>query len=136
MAMDGAQVLVLVPVDDGTGTMEYKPVAEQTSLSVENTHNLIEATSKDSTHTKWLYGKEDDTMSLEALYVPDDQAMKAIRDAKKNREMVILRRSENGTEVEEAEALIETMSYEWPDNDNSTVAVDFQLNESWREVTV
>ena len=74
-------------------------------------------------------------VSEEVGLLADDQAMKAIRDAKKNREMVILRRSENGTEVEEAEALIETISYEWPDNDNSTVSVDFQLNEAWQEVS-
>ena len=135
MALDGAQVLVLVPVDDGSGATEYIPVAEQTSLSMENTHNLIDASSKDNTHTKWLYGKEDNTLSLEALYVPGDKALKALKDAKKNREKVILRRSEEGTEVEEAEALIETISYEWPDNDNSTVSVDFQLNEAWQEVT-
>lgn len=135
MAMDGRQILVLVPVDDGSGGTEYKPVAEQTSVSWENTHNLIDASNKDSGHTQWIYGKEDDTVSLEALYVPDDEAFQALKEAKKNRQNVILRRSEKGTEVEEAEALIETISVEGPDNDNSTVTIDFQLNESWTEVS-
>lgn len=135
MAMDGRQILVLVPVDDGAGGTEYKPVAEQTSVSWENTHNLIDASNKDSGHTQWIYGKEDDTVSLEALYVPDDEAFQALKEAKKNRQNVILRRSEKGTEVEEAEALIETISVEGPDNDNSTVTIDFQLNESWTEVS-
>lgn len=130
MAMDGAQILVLVPVNG-----DFKALAEQTSLSTENSHNLIDASSKDSGHTKWLYGKEDDTVSVESLYTPDDEAYQAIKEAKKNREKIVLRRTENGVDVEEAEALIQTISNDYPDNDNATVSIDFQLNESWREVT-
>lgn len=129
MALNGSQVLLLVP--DGEG---YIPVAEQTGLSMESSSALIEVSHKQSNHTKFIYGREDDTLSLEAAYVPDDTAFKAIQNAKKNRETIILRRSMDGVEVEEAEALIENISIDFPDNDASTVSIDFQLNESWRTV--
>ncbi|HEY8342928.1 MAG TPA: phage tail tube protein, partial [Calditerricola sp.] len=75
------------------------------------------------------------TVELEALYVPNDQALQAIRNALHNKEEVILRRSENGVDVEEARAKVESISSEWPDEDNSTVSVTFQLQEPWRPVS-
>lgn len=132
--IDGAAVLVLVNLGDDV-TPNWTPVAEQTNLSTESTRNLIEASSKDSDHTKWIYGKQDDTVSLEALYVPNDAAFKALEDAQKNKEPVVLRRTENGTDIEEATALVSTISKEWPDNDASTVSVEFQLDEPWTPIT-
>lgn len=132
--IDGAAVLVLVNLGDDV-TPNWMPVAEQTNLSTESTRNLIEASSKDSDHTKWIYGKQDDTVSLEALYVPNDAAFKALEDAMKNKETVVLRRTENGTDIEEATALVSTISKEWPDNDASTVSVEFQLDEPWTPIT-
>lgn len=131
MAMDGKNILVLA--DTGSGS--YAAVAEQTGLSWESTTNLIEASSKDDGHTKWIPGKQDDTLSLEAAYVPDDAAYKAISDAKKAGDLVVLRRSESGTEVEEAAAYVTTISGDAPDNDRATVSIEFQLNESWTAVT-
>lgn len=128
MAMDGKQILVLA--ETGTGT--YEAVAEQTGVSWESTRNLIEATSKDDGHTKWIYGKADDTLSLEAAYVPEDTAYQAIKTAMDAGETVVLRRSENGTDIEEAEALVSSISYDGPDNDKATCSISFQLNESWR----
>lgn len=131
MAMNGAQVLVLVQ----TGSDVWTPVAEQTGLSSEESRNLIEAAAKGDDHMKHLYGRMSSTVELEALYVPDDTAMQAIRDALLNKTEVILRRSENGTDVEEAVAKVESISSEWPDEDNSTVSVTFQLQEPWRPVS-
>lgn len=134
MALDGAKVLVMV----NTGTdvsPTWTAVGEQTELSAESTVNLIEVTSKDDGHTKWLYGVSDDTVTLSSMYVPDDAAMEALRTAKKNKATVIIRRTLDGTAIEEAEALIESISDTWPNNDASTTEVSFQLNEEWHEVT-
>lgn len=132
-AMDGAMVLVLVNLGDEE-TPDWKPCAEQTNLSTETSRNLIEASSKDSDHTKWIYGKQDDTVTLEKLYTPNDAAFMALEDAQRNRETVILRRTEDGVQVEETVALISTISKEYPDNDASTCSVEFQLDEPWTPV--
>lgn len=133
MAMNGTSVLVLAQTgtDGTTGDPIYTAVGEQTNLSTESTTNMIAADSKDSGHTKWLPGKQDDTASLEALYVPSDTAYKAIETAKKNGELIYLRRSEDGVNVEEAPAYVQSISKNFPDNDNSTVTLSFQLNDFW-----
>lgn len=133
MALDGASVLVLVNVGDELNP-EWVPVAEQTGLTREVSRNMIDVSHKNEPHTRWLYGKQDGTVTLESLYVPGDAAMQAIRKALHDGVTVILRRSENGVDVEEAEALVQTISDEWPDNDASTVAVDFQLSEPFHPV--
>lgn len=128
--MDGSLILVLVE----TAANTFTPVAQQTGLSWESTRNLIEMTSKDSDHTKWAYGKKDDTVSLEAAYVPDDTAYLALKTAMKNGTSVVLRRSEDGENVEEAEALVSSISADAPDGDKATVSIEFQLNEEWQTV--
>jgi TP901-1 family phage major tail protein len=130
--MDGSLILVLVE----TAANVFSPVAQQTGLSWESTRNLIEATSKDSDHTKWVYGKKDDTVSLEAAYVPTDTAYQALKTAMKDGTMVILRRSEDGDEIEEAEALVSSISGDAPDGDKATISIEFQLNEEWQVVPV
>lgn len=132
--IDGASVLLMVNMGDDE-TPNWTAVAEQTGLSTENSRNLIEASSKDSDHTKWIYGKQDGTVTLESLYVPNDAAFKAIEEAMNNKEIVILRRTENGEDIEEATALVSTISKEWPDNDASTCSAEFQLDEPWTPVS-
>ena len=132
--MDGAQVLVLVDLGEN-GQSDWQPCAEQTNLSTETTRNLIEASSKDSDHAKWLYGKQESSVSLEKLYTPNDSAFMAIEDAMNNRETVVLRRTENGKDIEEATALVESISKEFPDDDASTCEAEFQLNERWRVIS-
>lgn len=132
--IDGASVLLMVNLGDDE-TPNWTAVAEQTGLSTENSRNLIEASSKDSDHTKWIYGKQDGTVTLESLYVPNDAAFKAIEEAMNNKEIVILRRTENGEDIEEATALVSTISKEWPDNDASTCSAEFQLDEPWTPIS-
>lgn len=132
--IDGASVLLMVNLGDDTAP-NWTAVAEQTGLSTENSRNLIEASSKDSDHTKWIYGKQDGTVTLESLYVPNDAAFKAIEEAMNNKEIVILRRTENGEDIEEATALVSTISKEWPDNDASTCSAEFQLDEPWTPIS-
>lgn len=132
--MDGAQVLVLVDMGEN-GESDWQACAEQTNLSSETTRNMIEASSKDSDHAKWLYGKQESSVSLEKLYTPNDSAFMAIEDAMNEKETIVLRRTENGEDVEEATALVESISKEFPDDDASTCEAEFQLNERWRSVS-
>lgn len=129
MALNGSQVLIFVydKANDGSEFADkYLPLGEQTGLSQEASSNLIEASSKASDHTKWLYGKSDGTLSVEALYGQSD-AVNVLRACQKQKKNVYLKRSD-GTNTEYFEALVETISQEFPDNDNSTLSIDFQLN--------
>jgi len=126
LAKDGASVLLLVNVG-GVPTA----IAEQTGLTATTEREMIEATHKQNDHTKFLYGKRDDTLTLESLYIANDAGMNELRRAYGAKESVILRRSDDGVHVEQAEALITSIEDDWPDNDTSTISVEFQLNEAW-----
>jgi TP901-1 family phage major tail protein len=131
MALKGSNVLLLV--DNGTG---FTPVGEQTNLTLESTQNLIEVTSKDDNHQKFLPGKKGDTIELEAFYVPDDAAYGLLKTAYDNGELIVVRRSEDGgtSEVEEASAWIGSISRNAPDGEAATVTISLTLNESWTAV--
>jgi TP901-1 family phage major tail protein len=120
MAINGSAVLLIV---NGT------EVACQTGLSIEENNELIDASHKQSTYASYIYGRGEGSLSLEALYVPTDAGFQALRTAFKNKQPVTVRISENGTAVEEAEALIESMSREYPDNEVATISVELKLNE-------
>jgi hypothetical protein len=126
MAINGSQVLLLVK-----NGATYEAVGEQTSLSVEESANLIEANYKGATFSQAIYGRREGTITLEALYVPTDSAFAALRNAMKNRSSVFVRRKENGAEVEQCECLIDTMSMEFPDNEASTISVDLMMISEW-----
>lgn len=143
MAMNGSQVLLFVydkdydPAANGNKFPDkYIPVAEQTSLSEELSVNLIEAGSKDSAHQKYLYGKAEGTISLEALVVPNPSADKkgylVLKHSKQQRKPVFIKRAvydgATMSHVEYAEALVETISTEYPDDDVATLSVDLVLN--------
>lgn len=129
MALKGSNILLLV--DNGTG---FIPVGEQTNLSDESTRNLIEVTSKDDNHQKFLPGKKGDTIELEAFYVPDDAAYGLLKTAHDNGELIVVRRSEDGVSVEEAPAWIGSISRNAPDGEAATVTISLTLNESWTAV--
>jgi TP901-1 family phage major tail protein len=129
MAMKGSNILLLV--DNGTG---FIPVGEQTNLSDESTRNLIEVTSKDDNHQKFLPGKKGDTIELEAFYVPNDTAYGLLKAAYDNGELIVVRRSEDGVSVEEASAWIGSISRNAPDGEAATVTISLTLNEDWTAV--
>lgn len=129
MAMKGSNILLLV--DNGTG---FTPVGEQTNLTDESTRNLIEVTSKDDNHQKFLPGKRGDTIELEAFYVPNDTAYGLLKTAYDNSALIVVRRSEDGVSVEEAPAWIGSISRNAPDGEAATVTISLTLNESWTAV--
>ncbi len=129
MALKGSNILLLV--DNGTG---FTPVGEQTNLTDESTRNLIEVTSKDDNHQKFLPGKRGDTIELEAFYVPNDTAYGLLKTAYDNGELIVVRRSEDGVSVEEAPAWIGSISRNAPDGEAATVTISLTLNESWTAV--
>lgn len=126
VGIDGMRVLILVEV-----ASVWTAVAAQTGLTRETTREMIDSSNKDHDHMRFIYGKQGDTLSLEGLFVPTDTAYAAIRDAIENKAQVVFRRSFDGTEVEEATGLIETLSEEFPDNDVAVYTADAMLDTAW-----
>lgn len=124
--MNGADVLVLIE-----GTL----VGSQRDVSFEETSESIDTSSKDSRARRVIPGRYSATMSLDALYVPDDTAYLALKAAMRDGTLVTVRRQEEGSALEEAEAVVTSLSEEGPDQDAATVSVSFDIDGEWEEVT-
>lgn len=151
----GASALVTASlVGDGTGTAagqamtalaggadkgpaNFEAIGYQRGLSHEQTREIIDASHKNSDHAQSVYGRQSSTMSLDAL-IPDPDigavaTHQALYDAQniKKTVMVELRQTGSAGTVARraAEALVGTISSEYPDNDVSSISVEFTLQE-------
>ncbi len=133
MGKSGTDLLLLV----NTGTAEspaYSVVGSQRNLSREETTEEIDVSSKESRAKRVLAGRYSSSLSLEALYVPTCEAYLALKDAHRNGELIKVRISDQGTEIEEADALITSMSEEFPDQGEATISCDLTIDGEWAEV--
>lgn len=133
MAKNGADILLMVNV--GTEAMpQYLAVGSQRDFSREETTEEIDVSSKDGRAKRVIAGRYSSTISLEALYVPTDEGYLALRDAMRNGDLIKVRISDENTPTEEADALITSLSEEYPDQAEATVACDLTIDGEWAEV--
>lgn len=130
MAINGTDVLLLV----NTGTTlvpVYTVVGSQRRLTrVENSAE-IDVSSKEQREMRVLAGRYDSTMTLDALYVPDDDCYLALQSANRNGDLILVRKSEDGVQVEEATALVTSISESYPDQDAATISVSLRIDGAW-----
>jgi hypothetical protein len=141
---DGALALVLIDTSvaqDGSG---YEPVAAQTSFETETSRNMLDGSIKGTKHAQSAYGRQESTASMEALMSFDDDTQDRLAVAMDDRTPVVLQYGidlnddypETGLissfeKIYEAEALVSSVSKSFPDNENSTLSVEFTLNGPW-----
>jgi TP901-1 family phage major tail protein len=133
---DGALVLVQVDMNPG-GAADWQVVAAQQSFSYETSRNMLDGSVKGTDHSESAYGRHESTATVEGLVAIADGTQARLEEAMVNRELVNLRyvieaspATGLGTdEVYEAPALVASVSRTFPDNENSTFSVEFNLNE-------
>jgi len=125
MAMNGTDILVLI---------EDVLVGSQRDVSFEETTDEIDVSSKDSRSKRVLAGRYSSSVSLEALYVPTDTAYQSLKDAMRNGTMVTVKRQESGAELEEAEAIVTSLSEAGPDQGEATVSISLTIDGDWVEL--
>lgn len=133
VATRGEDIVLLV----NTGTEEspnYEIVAGQRGATFPETTEEIDASSKDSTAFRVIHGRNKSTITMDALYIPDDDAYLALKAAKRNREFILVRRREEGADAEEARAIITSLSRNAPDNDVATLDIALTIDGDWEEV--
>ena len=130
MAMNGTDVLLLVNTGTAVSPV-YEVVGSQRGLTRDETTAEIDISSKEERAMRVLPGRYGSTMSLEALYVPDDDAFLSLQSAMRNGELILVRISEDGTEVEEADALITSLSESYPDQAEATISVSLRIDGDW-----
>lgn len=118
-----------------TGTPVWTKVAAQRGFSLEKTSDNFEITSKDSgVNREYEYLYNTSTLSLDGLYVPDDEALAALEKAQDTQQKIKVQRWVNGAAVKEADALISTHTIEGPYDDSGTYSLELQISGGWTDV--
>jgi TP901-1 family phage major tail protein len=133
MAINGSDVLLLV----NTGTTAvpvYEAVGSQRDVSFDEATEEIDISSKDSRAKRVLPGRYSSTLSLDALYVWSDDGYRALRDAMRDGELILVARQDDGTTVETADALITSLSESFPDQAEATISISMTIDGFWTEL--
>lgn len=142
-ALVGNSALLWVDVSAARDGSDLQAVAFQRSLSQEITREMIDASHKGSDFMKSVYGRQSGTLSLEALEPDPDfggsvATHNALEAAMNNRQTIIVEIRKTGAEGtvvrRSAEALIGTISSEFPDNDVSIISLELTLQEPFELV--
>ncbi len=128
----------LLYVDPGDGTPVL--VGFQRGLTHEQTRELIDASHKGSDHTENVLGRQSGTLTMEGLRPSPALGLEAshtaLYNAQNQRQRVTLQIVErdggDGSDnlTREAEALVSTITVEYPDNDVATFTVELALQEA------
>lgn len=132
--MNGTDVLILLPISDGAGGTLYEPLASQRDASLEESNDTIDRSSKDARERRVRAGRYEASLSLEALYVPSDDKYAALNAALRDGTTLVVRVQESGAATEEADAIVTSLSKEFPDQDEATVSAEFAIDGAWRTV--
>lgn len=133
MAMNGSDILLLV--NTGTPAVPvYEAVGCQRDVTFDETTEEIDASCKDSRAKRVLAGRYASNISLDAVYVPDDDAYNALKDAMRDGELILVARQEKGVTTETANALVTSLSTVVADQDVVTISVSLSIDGEWTEV--
>jgi TP901-1 family phage major tail protein len=130
MAMNGTDLLILANV--GTAqTPSYQVVGCQRGATIDETTATIDVSCKDNRAQRVLPGRYSATISLDGLYVPDDEAYQALRDANRNGDLILVAKELAGVVTETASAVVTSISESYPDQGEATISVSLTLDGAW-----
>lgn len=128
---NGTAVLLLIE-SDTPGT--YIALEGQGDFSRSESVAAIDVSSKDGPARRVVGGRYESSGSVSLLYKPSATAQALLKQRFRDREVIKLRVSEDGVEVEEANVLITSHNLDAPDQDRSEVSIDFEVDGEWSTV--
>jgi len=132
--MNGSDLLLLV--NTGTPTVPaYEAVGSQRDVTFNENTEEIDVSSKDSRAKRVIAGRYSSSVSLEALYVWSDDGYQALREAKRDGELILVARQDNEVTIETADALVTSMSESFPDQGEGTISIDLSIDGFWDEIS-
>jgi len=133
MGMNGSDILLLVNTGS-EAVPAYEVVGSQRDVTFEETTEEINYSSKDSRAKRVGPGRYGASISLDALYVPTNECFQALKAAKRNGEMILVARQEDGVTIETADAMIANMSQSFPDQGEATISISLTVDGFWTEL--
>jgi len=131
--MNGSDILLLVNTGS-EAVPAYEVVGSQRDVTFEETTEEINYSSKDSRAKRVGPGRYGASISLDALYVPTNECFQALKAAKRNGEMILVARQEDGVTIETADAMIANMSQSFPDQGEATISISLTVDGFWTEL--
>jgi len=131
--INGADVVLRV----NTGTYDtpvWTTVGSQGNVVFNENVDVIDVSSKDSRNRKLLPGRYSASVTLDALYVPSAAGYTALRDAMRNGTVMKIRRQYSGTDTEQADCIVTSMSDSFPDQEAATISVSVEVTGAWSAV--
>jgi len=132
-ATNGATVLLSVRTS--TGPDVYTDVGSQSNVTFERTLEEIDASNKnDGADTLVLAGRRKQTLTLDHMFVLGETAFEVLKTAVETGITVRVRRKESGSDIEQADAIVTSMSESFPDQDVGTVSISLTICGAWGAV--
>jgi predicted secreted protein len=133
MGMNGTDVLLLV--NTGTPAVPvYEAVGEQRDVTFDESTEEIDVSSKNSRAKRVLAGRYSGSISLDFLYVWTQTGYQELRDAKRDGELILVAKQEDGVTLETVEALVTSLSESFPDQGEGTVSISLTIDGFWTEL--
>lgn len=133
MSLNGTDLLILA----NTGTVEvpvYEAVGSQRDASVDESTDIIDYSNKESRNRRVGPGRYSSTVSLDALYVPDDAAYAVLKSAMRTGTTVVMAKQVSDVVTETATAVVASLSETFPDQAEATVSASFEIDGAWEAV--
>jgi len=122
MSMNGTDILIWIDGD---------AVGSQRDVTLDETTEEIDVSSKDQREGRYLPGRYGATMSLDALYVPTNAAYLALQAAMRNGTFVEVVVIEEGVVLESADAIVTSLGRTGPDQSEATVSCALRIDGAW-----
>lgn len=133
MGFNGSGLLVMV----NTGTEEtpaYEVLPSQRDATIEEADAGIDVSSKDSRAQRVLPGRYSSTLSVDKLYVPNDDVYAVLRDALRAGTLVGVAKEESDVVTETAAARVDSLSESYPDQGESLVSISMTIDGFWEPI--
>ena len=128
--INGTNILILV--NTGTPSVPtYEALGSQRGATIDETTEIIDYSSKESRNRRVGPGRYSSTMSLDALYVPGSTQYQALKDAMRNGTTLLVAKEESGDVMETVDAVVASLSEDYPDQGEATVSASFEIDDIW-----
>lgn len=127
--MNGSDIVLMA--EDAPGSGNLIVIGHQRDMSINENSETINFNSKESRAQSVGYGRYSSDMSLDALYVPSDAAMAALKQAIRQALYITVQTQVSGVPTEEAECVVTGNVSNFPDQGEVTVSVSLTVNGEW-----
>ncbi|MGM7683750.1 phage tail tube protein [Cytobacillus sp. Hm23] len=126
MTLRGIDIVILA--NTGTaGEPTFTVVGGQRGATIEEVAETVDITNKGSNGAyEYEYGLYGFTISADGVYIPDDAAYTALKDAIRNKEKVLVQWKEGEGNIEQGLCLVTSRSVEGPYDGEATYSFELQ----------